>query len=125
MRRNFTYNNKLKDRARELRREQTPAEKKLWYEYLKKSKYRFLRQKPIGNFITDFYCPELKLVIEIDGDSHLNEDAIKYDAERTAYFEGLEIQVMRITNDAVYNNFNKVCRLIDAVKPPLTKGDVT
>jgi len=123
MRRNLLYNNKLKDRARELRKQQTPAEKKLWYQHLKISKYRFLRQKPIGNYIADFYCPVLKLVIEIDGDTHYTEEAIKYDDERTAYLEGLGITVLRVTNDDVYNNFNEVCLLIDAIKPPLPKGE--
>ena len=125
MRRNFSYNSKLKDRARELRKEQTPAEKKLWFQYLKKSNYRFLRQKPIGNFITDFYCPELKLVIEIDGFSHFTDDGKQYDAERTAFLEGLGIQVLRITNNDVSNKFDEVCRIIDSIKPPLIKGDVT
>jgi len=52
----------------------TPAEKKLWYSYLRDFKFRVLRQKPINNFIVDFYCAKLKLVIEIDGDSHFTND---------------------------------------------------
>ena len=122
MRRNLLYNNKLKERARELRKNQTTAEKKLWYQYLNKSEYRFIRQRPIGNYIADFYSPSLKLVIEVDGDSHFTEEAKGYDAERTAYLEGLGIKVIRITNDDVLNNFNSACLIIEAAIPPLAKG---
>ena len=62
------YNRNLVTRAKELRKNITLAEKKLWYGYLRKFPLRVLRQKPIDNFIVDFYCAKLKLVIEIDGD---------------------------------------------------------
>jgi very-short-patch-repair endonuclease len=65
------YNPKLVERAKNLRKNMTPAEKKLWYSYLRNFKFRVLRQKPIDNFIVDFYCAKLKLVIEIDGDKLL------------------------------------------------------
>ena len=63
------YNPDLKDRAKNLRRNMTRAEKKIWFDFLKNSEYRFLRQRPIDNFIVDFYCSELNLVIKIDWDS--------------------------------------------------------
>ena len=68
------YNPQLVERAKELRKIMTLAEKKLWYNYLKTFKFRFLRQRPIDNFIVDFYCAELKLVIEVDGDSHFTNE---------------------------------------------------
>jgi len=110
MRRNFLYNNKLKERARELRKNMTPAEKKLWFGYLKHSEYRFLRQKPIGNYIADFYCASKKLIIEVDGDTHFTDEAIEYDHIRTAYLNSLGIIVIRVNNNDVYNNFSGVCR---------------
>ena len=63
------YNPKLVERAKELRKNMTKAERKLWYDYLRNFKYRVHRQRTIDQFIVDFYCFELKLVIEIDGDS--------------------------------------------------------
>ena len=61
--------------------------------------YKFLRQKPIDNYIVDFYCSELCLVIEIDGDSHA--EAVEYDAARTKVLEALGLTVVRYTNDDV------------------------
>lgn len=78
----LSYNTKLKARARELRKNQTAAEKKLWNYYLKNHKYKFTRQKPINNYIVDFYCSKLKLVIEVDGETHLEEKDIIYDMIR-------------------------------------------
>lgn len=67
------YNPDLNDRAKQMRREMTRAEKKLWFEFLKDVTPRFLRQRVIDNFIIDFYCSELSLVIELDGDSHYED----------------------------------------------------
>ena len=79
------YNPKLKQRSRELRKNSTFAEKLLWHNLRGKQffRYQFTRQKPIGNYIVDFYCKELKLIIEIDGISHL--DRKKYDTNRQNY----------------------------------------
>lgn len=65
------YDRDLIIKAKELRQNMTVAEKKLWHEYLKIFKFRVLRQRPIDYFIVDFYCASLKLVIEVDGESHL------------------------------------------------------
>ena len=78
------YNPDLVAKARELRKNMTPAEKKLWHGYLRSFKFRVLRQRPIAFFIVDFYCAALKLVIEVDGDSHFTEAGRAYDAERTS-----------------------------------------
>jgi len=77
------YNKKLVSRAKELRKNMTVSEQKLWKNYLKTFPDRVYRQRPIENFIVDFYCPKLKLVIEVDGESHYYENAQNYDQERT------------------------------------------
>ena len=74
----------LKSRAQSLRRDPTPAEKKLWFEFLRDLPQRFTRQKPLGRFIADFYCSSCALVIEVDGDSHYSDGGESYDAERSA-----------------------------------------
>ncbi|GAB4204882.1 MAG: endonuclease domain-containing protein [Coleofasciculaceae cyanobacterium] len=111
------YNSKLVERAKSLRKNMTPAEKKLWYNYLRDFKFRVLRQKPIDNFIVDFYCAKLKLVIEIDGDSHFTNDGKDYDQERTQILEGYGLRVMRFTNDEVLKDFAGVCQRIEEIPP--------
>ncbi|AOY83013.1 endonuclease domain-containing protein [Moorena producens JHB] len=113
-------NYKLVSRARELRKTMTPAEKKLWSCYLKNFQFRVLRQRPIANFIVDFYCADLKLVIEVDGDSHYTESGQAYDEERTHILEGYGLKVIRFTNDEVLHNFEAVCDRISSELPPST-----
>lgn len=96
------YNSKLISRARNMRKEMTPAEKHLWFNCLLNTPYKFRKQRPIGNFIVDFYCAELKLVIEVDGDSHFSEQGLAYDQERTQYIESMGMRVLRFTNDEVF-----------------------
>ena len=81
------YNPCLTEQARSLRKNPTDAEKVLWQTFLKKFKFRVLRQRPIDNFIVDFYCPKLKLVIEIDGAAHFKEEGRWADQERTKILE--------------------------------------
>ena len=96
-------------RAREMRQPQTPAETTLWQNLRNRNlKYKFRRQHPIDRFIIDFYCAEAKLLIEIDGDSHLREEQIEYDKARTEYLEGLGYSVIRFTNDDVRYNIHAV-----------------
>jgi very-short-patch-repair endonuclease len=106
------YNQKLVPRAKELRKNMTVAEKKLWYDFLHDFPLRVLRQRPIDNFIVDFYCAKLKLVIEVDGDSHFTDEGIKRDRARTEILEGYGLTVIRFTNDEVLNNFEAVCEVI-------------
>ena len=110
------YNRQLVDRAKNLRKNMAKAEKKLWYEYLRGFHYRVHRQRPINNFIVDFYCPSLKLVIEIDGDSHNTEEAQAYDKERTNVLKGYGLKVIRFTNEEVLYNFTSVCEEIQRVE---------
>ena len=91
------YNPRLKQLARNLRNNSTLAEV-LFRNEIKAKKiigYQFLRQKPIGNYIVDFYCPTLKLAIEIDGDSHGNEEQIQRDKMKDAYLSGIGIKLIR------------------------------
>ena len=75
-------------------------------------------------FIVDFYCAALKLVIEIDGDSHFTEEGKEYDEERTKVLEGYGLRVLRFTNEEVMNCFESVCEEIENLIPPtpLFKG---
>ena len=107
------YNPRLVDRAKELRRNMTPAEKKLWYGFLRRFRYRVRPQRPIDNYIVDFYCATLKLVIEIDGEQHCTEEGKTYDEERDGILESYGLRLLRLTNNEVMEDFNAVCRRID------------
>ncbi len=110
-------NKSLNDSAKNLRKNMTPEEKHLWYDFLKSYPVQFNRQKVIGNYIADFYCKNAKLVIEIDGAQHYEKDAINYDKERTKYLNEQGIEVIRILNKDINNNFENACKYIDiAVK---------
>jgi len=107
------YNPMLKERARELRKNSTLSEVLLW-RHLKGRKmlgHDFDRQKPIGNFIVDFFCNELMLAIEIDGDSH-NFKADQ-DIERQKWLEGLRVRFLRFTDLEVKQNIEGVVSFIE------------
>ncbi len=80
----------------------------MWYQCLQRLPYRFRRQRPFGPYIVDFYCAAHKLIIEIDGDSHAADDAQEYDTQRTAYLQGLGLQVIRFSNLEVMENLDGV-----------------
>lgn len=105
------YNPQLIARAREMRKNPTLAERKLWG-YLRNFPVKMWRQKPINQFIVDFYCPKLKLVIEVDGDSHFTQEGLVYDQERTQILENYGLKVVRFTNYEVLNSFEAVCEKI-------------
>jgi very-short-patch-repair endonuclease len=103
------YDKSLVSRARENRKDPTAAETLIWNEVLRHRQfqaYKFLRQKPIGHYIVDFYCAELCLVIEIDGDSHARQ--VKYDEARSDYLHSLGLDVVRYTNRDVLQNIEGV-----------------
>jgi len=108
----LSYNKKLKQWTQELRKNATPQENKLWYEFLRKHPCRFTRQKPIDNYIVDFLCPSKKLVIEIDGSQHFTDDGLKYDGIRTDLLMKHGLHVMRFTNTQINTSFNAVCEEI-------------
>ena len=111
------YNKNLVARAKELRKNMTLAERKIWSEYLRNFPYRVYRQRPIAQFIVDFYCPKLKLVIEIDGESHDTENAQDYDQERTEVLQGYGLKVIRFKNEEVLQNFTGVVTMIESLIP--------
>ncbi len=102
--------NKTNFNARELRKNMTPQEKKLW-NFLRKraiNNYRFRRQYPIGKYIVDFVCRHKKLVIEIDGGQHNTDNNIIYDNERTNFLETEGYKVLRFWNNDIDNNIEGV-----------------
>ncbi|MBC8044100.1 MAG: endonuclease domain-containing protein [Rhizobacter sp.] len=106
------YNPALKARARDLRKNMTEAEKKLW-QYLRTRKEIWHRQKPLDHFISDFYCQALRLVIEVDGGGHFASDTQKYDAARTQVLNGYDLKILRFTNDEVLKSFLDVCERVE------------
>lgn len=106
------YDPDLKKRSQENRKNATKEEKKLWYDCLQGIKPQFYRQRIIDHYIADFYCPELKLVIEVDGDSHLSEMGIGNDSVRTSVLEGYGLRIIRFTNKEVTENFEVVKKVI-------------
>ena len=100
--------------AERLRKEMTVTEKLLWEKVCKNQLgTRIRRQHPIWKFIADFYCHEVKLVIEIDGDIHLNADNKKYDISRDIVLNEFRIEVLRFTNHQVINEMNDVIKKIN------------
>jgi very-short-patch-repair endonuclease len=99
--------------AKQLRKNMTPWERKLWYEYLRNYPVRFQRQKAIGNYIVDFYCVKAKLILELDGGGHFEELQRKADDMRTAELEKMDLRVLRICNLDVDRNFRGVSEHID------------
>lgn len=101
------YNKKYIERARILRNNMTPEERKLWYDFLCENKYRFNRQKIIENYIVDFYCPKKKLIIELDGNQHYTVDGKEYDKIRTELLNAYNLQVIRFKNKEIKENFTR------------------
>ena len=101
--------------AKELRQNATPEENHLWYDFLRNYPVRFQRQKAIDHFIADFYCHAAKLVIELDGSQHYEEQHKRYDDFRTEILEGYDLTVIRFTNTQIKKNFEGVCQYIDQV----------
>ena len=106
---NKTNNPNLKAFAQKLRRDMTKEERHLWYDFLKDLPITVNRQKVIGNYIADFYCANAKLIIEIDGTQHYEDEGIKSDKKRDEFFKELGIKVLRYSNEDVNNNFDGIC----------------
>ena len=109
------HNKNLVHNAKILRKNMTKEEKHLWYDFLRAYPIKFLRQKILGKYIVDFYCAEAKLVVELDGSQHYENNGIEKDKERTAYLEQYGIKILRIPNNQVNQNFIGVCEYIDSV----------
>jgi very-short-patch-repair endonuclease len=123
------YNPKLKTFARELRKQGVLSEVLLW-DYLKGRKmkgYQFMRQKPIGEYIVDFYCSKLKLAIEIDGESH--DGKFSYDMHRQSFLESMGLTVLRFNDADVTRDTISALMAIEGwiernnPLPPFNKGE--
>jgi very-short-patch-repair endonuclease len=100
-------------RSRDMRHPLTPAELKVWEKVRNRQLGpKIRRQHPIDRFIADFYCPLVKLIIEIDGDSHVDPDQAAYDLERTSWLEAGGFIVIRFQNDQVQNDLGTVLEII-------------
>ena len=99
--------------AKELRKNMTPWERKLWYEFLRSYPVRFQRQKAIGNYIVDFYCAKARLVVELDGGGHYTAEQVEKDILRTKELENMNLNVLRISNLDIDRNYGGVCEYID------------
>lgn len=129
------YNEQLKERAKELRGQPTPAEKHFWNNLRQMPFYEsvaFNRQKPIGKYIVDFYCHQFQLVIEIDGNSHGQPLAQENDIRRTQFLESQGLSVLRFTNREVDENVGAVLITVEefiekekgkSPQPPSEKGE--
>lgn len=106
-----SYRRDLKPRSQALRRDPSPAELKLWFEFLRDLPCEFTRQEPLGRYIADFYCASRQLVIEVDEDNH-TDFGQRYDEARTAWLELEGICVVRVTNLEVMQEFDGVCQRI-------------
>jgi very-short-patch-repair endonuclease len=104
----------LRARARELRREQTPAEQRLWHGLRQRrvGGIKFRRQVPIDRFIADFCCTRSRLIVEVDGSVHDREEQRRYDEERTAVLEAAGYRVIRFTNTQVEAQLSEVLHTI-------------
>ncbi len=109
------HNKNLVPYAKELRRNLTKEEKHLWYDFLKDYPLKVTRQKILGKYIADFYCAKAKIVIELDGAQHYEDEKLKNDIQRTDYLSGYGIKVIRIPNNEINKNFDGVCEYHDEI----------
>jgi very-short-patch-repair endonuclease len=131
------YNANLKQPARQLRKNMTDSERHLWAKIrMKQLKgHLFYRQKPIGDYIVDFFCPRAKLVIEVDDSYHLVGETIEYDSIRDEYLSSLGLRVLRFSNSDVMTHIESVVKRIEEeilekipmsrkipLNPPLKRG---
>ncbi len=107
------HNKEIVPLARLLRKNMTKEERRLWYNFLRTYPVKFSRQKVLGKYIADFYCAKAKIIIELDGSQHYDEDGEKKDKERTEFLMRYGIRVIRIPNNEVNCNFRGVCEYID------------
>ena len=114
---NYHYNKKLQPFANQLRKNMTKAEACLWKYVLRAGQlqgYKFRRQRPVLNYIADFMCPELMLIIEVDGITHLDEEVAEKDEIRQKALEEIGFTVLRFNDDEVLNDIRNVERVLDA-----------
>ncbi len=115
----------MKELRIKLRKGSTPLENIFWRKIREGGRYKFRRQHSIGKYIVDFYCPALKLIIEIDGDSHAEESARKNDVQREEYFRKLGFRIIRYQNRDILKNIDGVFedlykKISNPSQPPLS-----
>ena len=119
----YKHNKSLVGIGRMLRKNMTPEERHLWYDFLRAYPIRFNRQKIIGRYIVDFYCAKAKLIIELDGSQHYEDAGVEKDLERTQFLEQYGLNVIRIPNNEIKQNFRGVCEYINlCVKQSLSQN---
>jgi very-short-patch-repair endonuclease len=108
------YNKNLKNFSRQLRSNMTDVEKLLWAKIRGKQLKgcQFYRQKVLGNYIVDFFCPKAQLVVELDGGPHYSEEGLVSDAARDAYLQGLGLNILRFSDREVLDNLEGVLEMI-------------
>ncbi len=106
---NKLSNPKLTGLSKILRKNMTKEERHLWYDFLKQLPVTVNRQKVIGNYIVDFYCADVKLVIELDGSQHFDSKGEAKDIVRDEYLKNLGLTVLRYSNLEIQRNFKGVC----------------
>ena len=111
------YDNRLKEYSQQLRKNMTDAENALWLKIRGKQLkgHQFYRQKPLGNFIVDFYCPKGNIVIELDGGQHYSDEGKVKDNQRDNYLKGLGLRVLRFSDREVFENMKGVLEKIWSV----------
>ena len=105
-------NNKMLEVARQLRREMTPQERKLWYLFLRDFPVKIYKQRIVGSFVVDFDCHAAKLVVEVDGGQHRTAQGRAYDQQRTLVLEKYGLSVLRFSNVDVERRFEWACEQI-------------
>ena len=124
------YNKRLKKYSRELRTNMTDAEKLLWSRIRRKQlkDCQFYRQKIIGNYIVDFYCPKSSLIIELDGGQHYSDEGMRKDKIRDDYLKNLGLSVLRFSDRDVFKNLQGVLEAVwENLNPPgplYKRGDI-
>jgi len=108
------FNKKLKTLAGQLRKNMTEAESFLWQRIRRKQLKgrQFYRQKNIGNYIVDFYCPSAKLIVELDGGQHFTQERIRRDQSRDKYLESVGFTILRFSDREVFKNIEGVLERI-------------
>ena len=109
----LSYDAKLIGRAKALRKDPTPQERRLWYDFLRAYPVRFQRQRVIDSYIVDFYCHKARLVIEIDGSQHATPSGAAHDADRARILRNNDLAILRFTNYEIDRHFQAVCQTID------------
>ena len=109
----YNGNKTLTPLAQNLRKNMTPEERHLWYDFLREHPAGFRRQKVFGDYILDFYSNQLRLAIELDGEQHCADEQLKKDVQRTEYLNSLGVSVLRFSNYEIDNYFIEICQHIN------------